>query len=79
MGNSMDETTLSTLNLLESRLLRVEQLLHGQTAVSTPSQTDSAVQRMNEVEQRFATLLQHVRVYEELLRICMAWWKPPKS
>jgi hypothetical protein len=69
VGN-LDETTLSTLNLLESRLLRIEQLLHGQTATPTPIQDDAATVRIRALEKRFSMLHSNVRVYSELLKIC---------
>ena len=70
--NSLDDTTLSTLSLLESRLLRVEHLLHGQTEAPTISQDDPATLQVANLERRFSALLSRVRVYAELLRICMA-------
>jgi hypothetical protein len=64
---SLDETTLETLSHLESRLLRIEYLLYGQ---ATPSPKTTAVTSLQQLEHRFATLLQRVRVYAELLKIC---------
>ena len=73
-ASAMDETTLKSIELLESRLLRIEHILCGQT--SSPSLSlglnpaDAAVQRMRDLEHRFATLLSNFRVYGELLKIC---------
>ena len=67
MDSSLDSTTLSTISLLEARLQRVEHLLYGH-AVQQPK--TSAIRSMKELEHRFTALLQHVRVYAELLRIC---------
>lgn len=69
-NNSLDETTLSTLALLEARLLRVEHLLHGQTGSPTQRQNEPAMLQMANLERRFSALLSRVRVYAELLKIC---------
>lgn len=66
----MDQTTLSTLDLLESRLLRVEHLLYGQTVSPSLAQDYSAVEKIADLEKRFSTLTSKIRVYGELLRIC---------
>lgn len=68
-SNSLDETTLSTLALLEPRLLRVEHLLHGQTGSPSPRQNEPAMLQMANLERRFSALLSRVRVYAELLKI----------
>ena len=70
MDNPLDQTTLSTIALLETRLLRIEHLLYGPPASHPPPQHGSAVRRMGELERRFSTMLSHVRVYGELLKIC---------
>lgn len=70
MENPLDQTTLSTLSLLESRLLRLEHLLYGQTASPALSQDGTATLRMADLEKRFHALTSHVRVYGELLKIC---------
>jgi hypothetical protein len=70
--NTLDETTLSTLSLLESRLLRIEHLLHGYTASTPVANNDSALRRLNQMDRRFATLMSDFRIYGELLKIC-AW------
>ena len=69
-NNSIDETTLSTLALLEPRLQRVEHLLHGQTGSPNPRQNEPAILQMANLERRFSALLSRVRVYTELLKIC---------
>ncbi|KAI1779197.1 hypothetical protein F4818DRAFT_403618 [Hypoxylon cercidicola] len=66
MDSTLDNTTLSTISLLEARLLRIEHLLYGHT-VQQPKVP--AIRSMQELERRFATLLQRVRVYAELLRL----------
>ncbi|GJC97676.1 Nuclear distribution protein [Colletotrichum higginsianum IMI 349063] len=70
MDNSLDNTTLSTVSLLESRLLRIEHLLYGPTAASPSSQTESAVDTLQDLERRFNHLLSRIRVYGELMKIC---------
>jgi hypothetical protein len=71
MATKMDETTLSTLDLLESRLLRIEHLLYGQNQSPALAQDQSAASQLNKLERRFSMLLSDVRVYHELMRICM--------
>jgi hypothetical protein len=70
MDNPLDQTTLTTIALLESRLLRVEHLLHGRTSSQPHVLQDSAVQKMKDLERRFALMVSHFRVYSELLKIC---------
>lgn len=70
MDSPMDQTTLSTLDLLESRLLRIEHLLYGQTASPSLAQDESAVQKIGQLERRFSYLVSKIRVYGELLKIC---------
>ncbi|KAF9875169.1 nuclear distribution protein [Colletotrichum karsti] len=69
MDSSLDNTTLSTISLLESRLLRIEHLLYGPTAAPTSQHTDSAVDGLDDIERRFNHLLSHIRVYGELMKI----------
>lgn len=69
----MDETTLSTLDLLESRLLRVEHLLYGQNISPALVQDYSTLEKIDELEKRFSLLVSRIRVYGELLKIC---WSP---
>ncbi|KAF3068978.1 putative Protein similar to RO10 [Daldinia childiae] len=66
MESTLDNTTLSTISLLEARLLRIEHLLYGHTAQQPKV---SAIRSMQELEHRFATLLQRMRVYAELLKL----------
>lgn len=66
MDSTLDNTTLSTISLLEARLLRVEHLLFGH-AVQQPKVP--AIRSMQELEHRFGILLQRVRVYAELLKL----------
>ncbi|KAI1662922.1 hypothetical protein F4813DRAFT_14572 [Daldinia decipiens] len=66
MESTLDNTTLSTISLLEARLLRIEHLLYGHTAQQPKAST---IRSMQELEHRFATLLQRMRVYAELLKL----------
>ncbi|KAI0376045.1 hypothetical protein F5Y04DRAFT_225972 [Hypomontagnella monticulosa] len=66
MDATLDNTTLSTISLLETRLLRLEHLVYGHTAQQTKV---SAARAMQELEHRFSLLLQRVRVYAELLKL----------
>ncbi|KAG7416031.1 hypothetical protein Forpe1208_v005951 [Fusarium oxysporum f. sp. rapae] len=72
MATNMDETTLSTLDLLESRLLRIEHLLYGQNQSPALAQDQSAASQLNKLERRFSMLLSDVRVYHELMKIYRA-------
>ena len=67
----LDQTTLQTLSLLESRLLRIEHIIHGQATPSTAAnENESVAQRMGNLEKRFGLLTSHVRVYGDLMDIC---------
>ncbi|OLN96468.1 hypothetical protein CCHL11_00868 [Colletotrichum chlorophyti] len=69
MEATLDNTTLSTISLLESRLLRIENLLYGPTAAPLSPHTDSAVDTLEDLERRFNHLLSRIRVYGELMKI----------
>ncbi|KAI0425659.1 hypothetical protein F5Y09DRAFT_93825 [Xylaria sp. FL1042] len=66
MESTIEDTTLSTISLLEVRLLRIEHLLYGS---STSQSTTSVIRSLQELEHRFSKLLQHIRVYGELLKL----------
>ncbi|KAI1810833.1 hypothetical protein GGS20DRAFT_152409 [Poronia punctata] len=66
MDSPLDDTTLSTISLLEARLLRIEHLLHGH---SIPNSKTTAVRGLQDLEYRFSKLLQHVRAYGDLLKL----------
>ncbi|KAK0387737.1 hypothetical protein NLU13_3982 [Sarocladium strictum] len=69
MDDHLDHTTLSTLSLLESRLHRIEHLLHGQTVTPSITQAESAVRKLSDLERHFSLLTSRIRVYAELLKI----------
>lgn len=71
MDDPLDKTTLATISLLESRLLRIEHLLYGTTASPTSSLNhhDAALEKMNILERRFNNMVAQIRVYAELLKI----------
>lgn len=71
MTSSLNDTTLSTLSLLESRLLQIEHLLYGQSDISS-DQEKSATLKLADLERRFNALTSHIRVYGELLKIYRA-------
>lgn len=73
MATTMDETTLSTLDLLQSRLLRVEHLLYGQSQSPALAQDRSATDQIGQLERRFSKLLYDFRDYHELMKICMLY------
>lgn len=70
-NDTLDQTTLTTISLLEGRLLRIEQLLYGKTSAPTPlSSTDSALSSLADLERRFAFLISRFRVYADILKLC---------
>ncbi|KAK7914996.1 hypothetical protein PG985_012699 [Apiospora marii] len=76
---SLDDTTLETLSYLEARLLRIEYVLYGHTA---PQAKTPAITSLHQLEHRFATLLQRVSTYKDLLKIYHAQpdlFDPPRS
>ncbi|KAI1140893.1 hypothetical protein F5Y05DRAFT_290472 [Hypoxylon sp. FL0543] len=66
MESTLDNTTLSTISLLEARLLRLEHLLYGHTVQQPKAPATRSIQ---ELEHRFGILLQRMRVYAELLKL----------
>ncbi|POS81198.1 nuclear distribution protein [Diaporthe helianthi] len=67
---SLDRTTLATISLLEARLLRIEQILHGSSSVSAARPAgDSAVESLANLERRFAALISRFRVYADILKL----------
>lgn len=72
MDDPLDKTTLATISLLESRLLRIEHLLYGTTASPTSSinHHDAALEKIDILERRFNNMVAQIRVYAELLKIC---------
>lgn len=68
---SLDRTTLATISLLEARLLRIEQILHGSNPVSAARPAgDAAVESLASLERRFAALISRFRVYADILKLC---------
>lgn len=70
MDNTLDQTTLSTISLLEARLLRIEHILYGQSEAVLQPPSEPASTSLADLERRFSLLVRHVRVYSELLKIC---------
>ncbi|KAL2210108.1 hypothetical protein CC79DRAFT_1365515 [Sarocladium strictum] len=69
MDNELDQITLATLSLLESRLHRIEHVLHGQTVTPSISHGESASRKLSDLERHFSLLSSRIRVYAELLKI----------
>ncbi|KAK3290254.1 uncharacterized protein B0H64DRAFT_332490 [Chaetomium fimeti] len=69
MDNTLDETTLTTISLLEGRMRRIEHILYGSTTPPTEPPQESATASLAELERRFNQLLHHFRVYAEILKI----------
>lgn len=70
MAETLDKTTLSTISLLEARVLRIEHLLYGPSDAPSTPPADSAVASLASLERRFSALLSRIRVYAGLLKIC---------
>ncbi|KAI1263455.1 hypothetical protein F5Y18DRAFT_129210 [Xylariaceae sp. FL1019] len=66
MESTIDDTTITTISLLEARIMRIEHLLYG---YARPQPKTSAIRSVHELENRFFKLLQHVRAYGELLKL----------
>lgn len=70
MDHPLNQTTLFTISLLETRLLRIQQILYGPTASHPSAQHESVAWKMADLERRFSLMLSRVRVYADLLKIC---------
>lgn len=70
MDNTLDNTTVATISLLESRLLRIEHILYGPFEPPSDFPAESATESLADLKRRFTVLLRHVRVYAEILKIC---------
>ncbi len=70
MGNTLEQTRLGTISLLEARLQRIERILYGPSEPPIEAPLESATSSLAELERRFAVILQHFRVYAEILKIC---------
>lgn len=70
MDNTLDQTTLGTISLLESRVQRIEHIIYGSAGPTTHQPQDAAVSSLAELERRFNQLQRHFRVYREILQIC---------
>ncbi|KAJ4298341.1 hypothetical protein N0V88_003368 [Collariella sp. IMI 366227] len=69
MDNTLDQTTLAAISLLEGRLLRIEHILYGASPAPAKPPQESATASLAELERRFNQLLRHSRVYTEILKI----------
>ncbi|KAK4169768.1 hypothetical protein QBC43DRAFT_197919 [Cladorrhinum sp. PSN259] len=69
MEETLDKTSLTTIELLEARLLRIEHILYGPTTPPSQPPPDSAITSLAELEHRFNVLVRHFRVYAEILKI----------
>ncbi|KAK3934908.1 nuclear distribution protein [Diplogelasinospora grovesii] len=72
MNNNLDETALTTMALLEARLLRIDHLLYGSSAPPYRPPTETTLDSLAKLENRFAIVLRRFRVYAELLKIYAA-------
>ncbi|KAK4133583.1 hypothetical protein BT67DRAFT_434963 [Trichocladium antarcticum] len=69
MDNTLDQTTLATISLLEARLLRIERILYGPCTPPAHPPAESAITSLAQLERRFNRLIRHYRVYAEILKI----------
>lgn len=69
MESLSDSPFSSTIRLLEARLARIEHLLFGATTPEQPAET--AIDGVEALERRFQALLMQVKVYGELMRLCV--------
>ncbi|KAM0531680.1 hypothetical protein ACHAPW_007346 [Verticillium nonalfalfae] len=69
MESTLDDTTLSTISLLEARLRRAEHILYGQGDAPAISHPEPAASSLESLERRFYVLLGNIKVYGELMKI----------
>ncbi|PHH77139.1 hypothetical protein CDD80_907 [Ophiocordyceps camponoti-rufipedis] len=69
MDQPLDQTTLSTIELLEARLLRIEHIICGPSASPPLVRPESVTRRIADLERRFSSMLSRIRVYADLLKI----------
>lgn len=92
MDNTLDKTSLATISLFESRLLRIEHILYGPSAPPRDSlakklpaeetPAESATTSLADLDHRLGVLLRHFRVYSEILKIYQAHpslFQPPSA
>jgi hypothetical protein len=73
MASHVDSPFSSTVKLLEARLSRIEHLLFGAPVASPSARLDTpATENVEALERRFHNLLGQVKVYAELIKLCMA-------
>lgn len=67
----MDATSLETIELFESRVHRLEYTLYGEATPEHQTAEDATIaEKLEDLERRFASLVTHVRVYNELFKVC---------
>ncbi|KAK4186352.1 hypothetical protein QBC35DRAFT_387495 [Podospora australis] len=82
MEDTLDTTTLATIELLEARLRRIEHILHGPSTPPIQPPAEPATTSLAELDHRFNLLLRHFRVYAEILKIYKyqpSFFQPPSS
>lgn len=70
MDHSLDQSTLETIVLLESRLHRLEHLLYGPAAPPSQPPEKSVLRSLADLEHRFTHLVRHCRAYADILKLC---------
>lgn len=69
MDDTLDNTTLATIELLEARLLRLEHIIYGPAGSPDTTPKSPATRTMHDLERRFQALVSKSRVYQDLLNI----------
>jgi hypothetical protein len=69
MDETLDKTSIETISLLETRLLRVENIIYGLSDAPTQPPTESVSTSLADLERRFALLVRRTRIYSEILKI----------
>ncbi|KAK3331447.1 hypothetical protein B0H66DRAFT_446078, partial [Apodospora peruviana] len=72
MDDTLDKTTIATISLFESRMLRIEHILYGPSTPPAQPPSDPATVSLAELKHRFSVLIRHFRVYAEILKIYKA-------
>jgi hypothetical protein len=79
MDETLDKTSLTTISLLEARLLRVENIIYGLSDASSRPTAESVSTSLADLERRFAALVRRTRIYSEILKICMCPPAPQRN
>ena len=80
MNATLDQTTSTTIYLLEDRIRRIEHLLFGPNsppdtngAADEDKNDEPVTRRLVDLERRFDALVSRVRVYADVLKTCLCF------